>query len=182
MNDAGISSDAALAIVIGTAYLFKFLLLFGFVSRRFERQADVFAARTMELSREAVPDVAASATLLAARSMANTTTSAATTALALLPPPALVYASDYAPGHVGQYGAAIFGSALHRVAMVNNIPVKARSWCHGSIAKRMQYLQELSKDPVRTKRFDRLMLCLYSAMVFALFAGAAFCYASHVIP
>jgi STE24 endopeptidase len=182
MNDAGISSEAALAIVIGTAYLFKFLLLFGFVSRRFERQADVFAARTMELSREAVPDVAASETLLAARSMANTTTSAATTALALLPAPPLEYASDYAPGHVGQYGAAIFGSALHRVAMVNNIPVKARSWCHGSIAKRMQYLQELSKDPVRTKRFDRLMFCLYGAMVFALFAGAAFCYASHAIP
>ena len=182
MGDWGISSETALAIVIGTAYLFKFLLLFGFVSRRFERQADVFAARTMELSRESVPDVSASVTLLAARSMANTTTAPAATALAVRPAVALEYASDSAPGHVGQYGAAIFGSALHRVAMVNNIPVRAPSWCHGSIAKRMQYLHELSKDPVRTKRFDRLMFCLYGAMVFALFAGAAFCYAQHAIP
>jgi STE24 endopeptidase len=181
MSDIGLNTEAAQAVVIGTAYLFKFLLLFGFVSRRFERQADVFAARTMELTREAVPDVSASETLLAARSMASTSTSQAATALAVRPP-ALEYASDYAPGHVGQYGAAIFGSALHRVAMVNNIPVRARSWCHGSIAKRMQYLHELSKDPIRTKRFDRLMFCLYGAMVFALFAGAAFCCAQHAIP
>jgi STE24 endopeptidase len=175
MAHAGVSSEAAQGIVIGTTYLFKFLLLFGFVSRRFERQADVFAARTMELSRATVPDIAASDMLLAARKI----TGSATAALALAEP--LEYASDYAPGHVGQYGAAVFGSALHRVAMVNNIPVKARSWCHGSIANRMQYLHDLSADPTRTKRFDRLMLFLYAAMVFALFAGVAFCWASNAL-
>jgi len=60
--------------------------------------------------------------------------------------------------------------------------VRARSWCHGSIAKRMQYLRELSADPARTARFDRFMLFLYGALVFGLFAGAAFCWASNAIP
>ena len=175
MSGSGMSSEAAQGVVIGTAYLFKFLLLFGFVSRRFERQADVFAARTMELSRSGVPDVAASDMLLAARQLG---TEVATVSAVV---PVLEYTSDYAPGHVGQYGAAVFGSALHRVALVNNIPVKARSWCHGSIANRMQYLHDLSTDPTRTKKFDRFMLFLYGAMVFALFAGAAFCWASNAL-
>jgi hypothetical protein len=67
------------------------------------------------------------------------------------------------------------------VAMVNNIPVRARSWCHGSIANRMQYLHDLSTDPTRTKRFDRFMFFLYGGMLFALFAGAAFCWASNAL-
>jgi STE24 endopeptidase len=181
MNEAGLSSEAAQGVVIGLTYLFKFLLLFGFVSRRFERQADVFAARTMELSRAGVPDVAASEMLLAARKITGAEVAMAGGMAMVLAEP-LEYASDHAPGHVGQYGAAVFGSALHRVAMVNNIPVKARSWCHGSIANRMQYLQDLSSDPVRTRKFDRFMLFLYGAMVFALFAGAAFCWASNALP
>jgi len=180
MNGAGVSSEAAQGVVIGLTYLFKFLLLFGFVSRRFERQADVFAARTMELSRAGVPDVAASEMLLAARKISGAEVAVAGGMTMALAP--LEYTSDHAPGHVGQYGAAVFGSALHRVAMVNNIPVKARSWCHGSIANRMQYLQDLSSDPVRTRKFDRFMLFLYAAMVFALFAGAAFCWASNALP
>ena len=181
MSHAGVSSEAAQGVVIGLTYLFKFLLLFGFVSRRFERQADVFAARTMELSRAGVPDVAASDMLLAARKLTGAEVAVAGAVTMTLPQP-LEYASDHAPGHVGQYGAAVFGSALHRVAMVNNIPVKARSWCHGSIANRMQYLQDLSSDPTRTRQFDRFMLFLYAALVFALFAGAAFCWASNALP
>ena len=178
MSDAGFRDSTAQGLVIGTAYLFKFLLLFGFVSRRFERQADVFAARTMELSRASVPDSAASEMLLAARQIAPA--NGAATALPPLSPAMSRGALE--PGHVGQYGAAVFGAALQRVAVVNNIPVGARSWCHGSIATRMQYLHELSADPKRTRRFDRFMLFLYGSLVFALFAGAAFCWASNVLP
>ena len=120
MNEAGLSSEAAQGVVIGLTYLFKFLLLFGFVSRRFERQADVFAAQTtMELSRAGGPDVAASEMLLAARKITGAEVAMAGGMAMVLAKPS--YASDHAPGHVGQYGAAVFGSALHRVAMVNNV-------------------------------------------------------------
>src|SRR6185312_13081200 len=96
MAEAGVSSEAAQGTVIGLAYLFKFLLLFGFVSRRFERQADVFAARTMELSRAGVPDVAASDMLLAARKLSGAAVVAAGGMTMTLAEP-LEYASDHAP-------------------------------------------------------------------------------------
>ncbi len=69
---------------------------------------------------------------------------------------------------VGQYGATLFASALRRVASVNNIPVAARSWCHGSIARRMQYLHSLSENPRHTVRFDRAMMGLYGSILAAL--------------
>lgn len=114
-----------------------FLLVFGYVSRRFERQADVFAARVMEQHR------------------------ASRTAIAPAEPTRPV-------AIVGPYGATVFASALERVAVVNNIPIASRSWCHGSIAKRMQYLRDLSHDPGHTHRFDRVMRRLYLVLVLAL--------------
>ncbi len=114
-----------------------FLLAFGFLSRRFERQADVYAARQME--RRA---------LAAAGAAAN---------------------------HVGPHGARIFASALHKVAVINGMPVAGtiwRNWCHGSIARRMDYLHEISGDPSRTRRFDRFMLTLYALLLATLLLGA----------
>jgi STE24 endopeptidase len=178
MNQAGIQDGPAQGIVIAVAYLLKFLLLFGFVSRRFERQADVFAARTMESSRALVPNSTASDMLIAARQLSLATPAGSSTSTALV----LRNRRAAESGHVGRYGAAVFGSALQQVAIVNNIPVRARSWCHGSIATRMQYLRDLSTDPQRTIRFDRFMLFLYGALVFGLFAGAAFCWASNALP
>jgi hypothetical protein len=62
---------------------------------------------------------------------------------------------------------------LHRVAVINNIPVCARSWCHGSIAKRMKYLHDLAAHPSHTSRFDRFMGKLYAGLVLALVACGA---------
>jgi len=174
----GLSDHAQVVqgVFVASSFLFQFLVLFGFGSRRFERQADVFAARTMELSRPPAPPAAAPDLVL----VPNQLPAPASGGAVLMPAARLAPALE--PGHVGHYGAAVFGSALERVALVNNIPIKARSWCHGSIATRMRYLQELSADPTRTARFDRFMLLLYGALVFALFAGAAFCWASNALP
>lgn len=134
-----VSEDVAhklveLVLLIGAGA--AFLLSFGFVSRRFERQADVFAARTMqgEAAAEGI---------------------------------------NGPHSHVGIYGARIFRSALNRVAAINNIPVAARSWCHGSIASRMDYLEELSQNPQRTWAFDRVMSRLYLAMILGLIFSLA---------
>jgi STE24 endopeptidase len=180
LQGLGLREDLAQGLFIIAESTFKFLVLFGFVSRRFERQADVFAARTMELTRQAVPNCSASETLLAARQLQAVGAPApvATAAAVVEPKSAPVQRQRRFDSHVGQYGAAIFGSALHRVAIVNNIPVGARSWCHGSIATRMKYLQSLSADPSHTERFDRFMLFLYGSLLFALFAGSAFVAAS----
>jgi len=75
----------------------------------------------------------------------------------------------------------VFASALHRVAVMNNIPLGPRrrprrgvfrrlghsldlfveaihNWFHGSVPHRMAYLRGLSTDPGLTHRFDRFML------------------------
>lgn len=142
------------------------LTLFGLLSRRCERQADVYAARTMQdlqHQRSAFP-------------------------LPLLVPP-----KGVAPGgsYVAEAGAAAFNAALCRVATINNIPITPRvrplpgffnrlaywadctiefanDWLHGSIAGRMQFLQHLGADPSRTRRFDLLMTIVYFTLLIGL--------------
>lgn len=139
----------AVDIGLQLAGIAAFLLLFGWISRRFERQADVYAARTVE-SRDTV----------------------------------------------GEYGAAVFNSALRRVAVINNMPIEPRrrdagtlperlagaadqlgaaagNWLHGSIGARMRFLSELAIDPARTLSFDRSMRNLLWTLLGALLISVA---------
>jgi STE24 endopeptidase len=117
---------SALAVFVGSVGC---LSVFLFLSRKFERQADVFAARTIQ-----VEEVSPAAQ----------------------------------PSYVGSHGAMIFSSALQQVARINCIPITAWSWCHGSIAHRIDYLQDLSRDPGRTVAFDRFMGRVYGVLMLAL--------------
>jgi STE24 endopeptidase len=138
---------------IGAAAGFgAFFLIFGYLSRWFERQADVFAARTMELH------------LLNQESRGNSISPS---------PRSLGPLSSNLVAAVGPRGAATFASALHRVAVVNNIPVAARNFTHGSIAERVRYLHILSTDPAKTMHFDRTMSVLYAMMMCALLVSGA---------
>jgi STE24 endopeptidase len=150
-----------LSLLLG-AGLAIFALVFGYISRRFERQADVFAARTMQIQAAPAAIVSVGA--------ASEDTSSTSSAVIDDAGPSLRTAIR---SHVGQSGAQIFCSALERVANVNNIPIAARSWCHGSIARRMRFVRELSEHPLRTARFDRSMARLYLALALGLcvFAG-----------
>jgi hypothetical protein len=67
--------------------------------------------------------------------------------------------------YVGEYGAAVVAGALNRVARINNIPVAAGEWLHGSIAGRMRYLHGLAGDAARTARFDAYMRRVYWGLV-----------------
>ncbi|HEX8521589.1 MAG TPA: M48 family metallopeptidase [Tepidisphaeraceae bacterium] len=130
-----------------------FLLAFGFVSRRFERQADVFAARQMERRARAVPA------------------------------PQLQLAGPIQLTYVGPHGARIFASALQKVAVINGLPVSGklwRNWCHGSIATRMDYLHQISNDPTQTHRFDRFMRGLYAFLLAALVVSFGVYLAGHL--
>jgi hypothetical protein len=158
-----------------------FGVAFGFLSRRFERQADVYAARTMEAACQPSPVVishvnpeigAAGMFVPAAAATATIEASAVSTA-----PTASTAVMPYStPSHVGEYGAAVVGSALNRVAQINNIPVAAHEWLHGSIQHRMRYLHELSAHASRTWSFDRTMRRLYWGLVVALVGLTVWCY------
>jgi len=180
----------AWAMALLTASALGFWLLFGFLSRRFERQADVYAARMLEAARPTDP--AAGAAVIAPLAADDVEAAAKQKPHdLLLPRPTPV------ESHVGTYGAQLFSSALHKVAMINNLPVNPRSrrggglmnhvsylagnlmdlaydWLHGSIANRMAYLRNLSTDPALTTKFDRVMGRLYGALLFVLIASAAY--------
>ena len=167
-----------------------FLVYFGFLSRRFERQADVYAARVIEANARQVAAVRVQGSGMAVPLLPS------------FPEPRTLNPEPSPATHVGPYGATVFASALHRVALMNNIPLAPRrrprrgvarrvghavdgvvdslhNWLHGSIHHRMEYLRGLSRDPALTGRFDRFMLRLYCALLFALFACAAFVVASN---
>ncbi len=148
---SAVSQSEAIRGVIsaGIALLLTFSV-FGYISRRFERQADVYAARMIETDWGARRDEPASAALVVAQAVGTAPIT-----------------------HVGTYGAGVFASALHRVAMINNISVESPSWCHGSIARRMRYLERLSADPTLTGSFDRDMFRLYFLLVASLLVCGA---------
>ncbi len=104
---------------------------FGWVSRRFERQADLFGARCV------TPQGRQCLRPCSVHPDENTTLEG--------------------DGRVCATGAAVFASALDRVALLSGIPRKERSWRHSSIASRVQFLISAAQDPRRAIRFERLV-------------------------
>lgn len=105
-----------------------FFLVFGLLSRRFERQADIFGCRVVSCGRPDCPphnDPNASPLTVS--------------------PPA---------GPCPE-GIRIFANALADVADLNGIAPRARSWRHGSIAYRIRFLQTLSSQPDALRGFHR---------------------------
>jgi Zn-dependent protease with chaperone function len=125
-------------LIAATVSFGSFALAFGYLSPKFERQADVYAARTMEVQKPLPLAVGAQNT------------------------PVLAYAHA---SYVGEHGAALVASALNRVAAINHIPVSARNWSHGSIATRVRAILDMSGHPNHTRRFDRFMTLLYTGLV-----------------
>jgi STE24 endopeptidase len=154
-----------------------FFLVFGALSRWFERQADVYAARTMERELHDEPVGVRVSDL--PEGDANVGESVAKNDLRpFAPPPAARIApdrdiDDSAGTQVGPAGARVFASALHRVAVINNIPVEARNFSHGSIADRVSYLRRLGQNPAGTARFDRFMSSLFGCLTLALLISLA---------
>ncbi len=125
---------------------------FGWLSRRFERQADVCGAHCV--------------------------TPAGTCGAACGVHPA--DGQSPGPGHaVCVTGAKVFVGALDRVALLNGIPHEERSWRHSSIASRMRFLIAQAGDPATARAFQRLITntkwTLWTAVVGGSIITAAYC-------
>jgi STE24 endopeptidase len=127
-----------LIFLVGS-YIF---LVFGFVSRRCERQADVYGCRTVSCGRSQCLGHATDDELLpAARGLCPT-------------------------------GIETFISALEKVAYLNGIsrdrPGWLQSWQHSTIARRVAFLESVLLDPAQEARFQRhvgrVKWCLFLTM------------------
>jgi Zn-dependent protease with chaperone function len=111
------------------AYVF---VVFGFVSRRCERQADIYGCRAVSCG---LPDCLGH--------------DGETAPTGRTPPPCPT-------------GIRIFIQALEKVALLNGInrekPGFLQSWQHSTIARRVAFLQEMLRDPAIEPRFQRGVL------------------------
>ncbi len=101
---------------------------FGWVSRRFERQADVFGVRCVGWITESCGREGCRVHHPAPGTKPNRR--------ALCPA-----------------AADVFAEALLRIAILNGIAPKARSWRHSSIASRMDFVRLLAREPKKLRRF-----------------------------
>lgn len=140
LSGIGDLPQGLVSILIG---LPLFWLVFGLVSRQFERQADVFSARIMQQRHDLPHDDLTEPS----RHMQET--------------------------HVGPDGAMVTAAALDQIAQINDINPASREWLHGSIDSRMQFLRSMCEEPGRTARFDQHMhrLCITIAVLAAGFGG-----------
>jgi STE24 endopeptidase len=143
---------------------------FGVVSRRFEWQADLFGCRSVTPPAEDCDRPCfVHGTALASRAVLSPLEGFGHAPLGVqrLVPARPAGVDD----PVCATAAAIFADALHRIAVLNGIPVEARSWRHSSIANRMRLLTEYARDPSSVTRLERAVLGIKAILLFGTAVG-----------
>ena len=121
---------AEAALILGSLGVF-FWLVFGHLSRRFERQADVFGCKVVSCGVSECPPHFDFEEGIHGLEPAN----------------------SLSPG-LCPVGIQIFSAALAKVACQNGIDASARSWRHGSIANRLKFLRRLRPTPGAKNSFN----------------------------
>jgi len=143
-----VESQAAILAVEGIGVLVAVVVWgagFGWLSRRFERQADLFAARCVTPPADRCVE------------------------------PCGVHPGDGTSTPSGPHlcatAASVFASSLDRVAILNGIPHEERSWRHSSIGYRIRFLKSLAGDPNRLARFERVIHRAKAGLLVAAVVG-----------
>jgi len=147
---------------------------FGFISRRFEWQADLFGARTVTPSPEACDQPC----FLHGTALRQPVVMMPDGGNGIDPVESAVANSPtsvirYAPSEnaVCATAAGVFAEALHRIAVLNGIAVDARSWRHSSIANRMRLLKQYAHDPAGSARLERVVIVIKMLLVVGTVIG-----------
>jgi len=183
MTAEGVATFLALAIAF---------LVFGWVSRRFERQADTFAVR--HFSEHGMEEIKKVEEVERANSKDDQTQDGGATfpsssdggraedehqhdAHGAVPPAGAGGLSAdegrrYAPnGAITSESVHIMQSALETIAELNMVDPHRRSWRHGSIAWRQQYLQSLVGAPQGRLPIDRTVAWIKVVSAIVLVCG-----------
>jgi len=128
------ASDLGLLQLIAlSSMLIVWLFGFGWLSRRFERQADLYAVRAL------APDIQTCVPLCPVHAVSSSRSLTAGTS-----GPSLCVTS-----------ANLFGRTLLKIADLNGISRDAPSWRHGSIRSRCRLIEQFITDESALRRFDR---------------------------
>ncbi len=143
--------------VVMVVWLVLFFFALGALSRQFERQADLFAARSVAAADAPAPDSDLPA--LSPTHGADVFNSALIHVARINNMP--LDAGTFHPR--GWRIRRWIGQFVHHVT----------AWRHGSIRSRIVHLQELTLDENRSRRFERRMVVLRVVLLIALLASAA---------
>jgi STE24 endopeptidase len=164
-NFAFWSEIAQTCVILGLLAL-VFFGLFGPLSRRFERQADIFGCRMVSCGeRSCPPHSDIDAWPAAVQTTAASARPQAGQEINLCP-----------------VGIRVFADALESVARQNGIERRARSWRHGSIARRVEFLESLEDNPLRERRFQSQMKLVRLGFGILLLSSIAWAIVSRVLP
>ncbi len=119
---------------------------FGFVSQRFERQADLFGARCVSAKTD---ELCVTPCTVHGNPIPNTGQ----------------------PSGVCATGVDIFASALDTVARINGVPRTEWSWRHSSIANRVTFLKSVAGDPGQLRRFERSIFWIKTILIATCVVG-----------
>jgi len=143
LGDWSQSSDVWTASLAGTALLGCYVwLVFGFLSRRCERQADVYGCKAVSCGQPDCQEHDAETPMESGRSQ-----------------------------RLCRTGIQTFIRALERVAELNGIRRDKPSWRHSSIARRVAFLEQLLLEPSMEPRFQRRLFMAKLGLVTFLCAG-----------
>lgn len=142
------------------------LVLFGWVSRRFERQADTFAVQHLSMANGEDDEPPAPSVTADSADAPRPNADPEEAERKAAKPPAVKVTDRVTIGAVNS-----MVDALGAVARLNSIRPERRSWRHGSIAWRQQYLRSLIGLPIRSLPIDRVIMWLkrLAAVVLAAF-------------
>jgi len=144
------SSHETFQAVLGASFvLILWVPAFGWVSRRFERQADTFAVEHLASQRHV-----ACASTLDSTSHDSTEPQAALSAT-------LIQADD----------KDVMVDTLSRIAILNAIPSRKPSWRHGSFKWRLDYLNSLEGKPVGAADVHKTIMLIKIAVVLIILAA-----------
>jgi STE24 endopeptidase len=140
---------------------------FGFISRRFEWQADLFGAHTV------TPPPGECSRPCLVHGTVSTDAPQDPSCLTGTPASELQAGSAVrdADGVLCATAAQTFAEALHRIAALNGIPLEARSWRHSSIANRMRRLEEYTKDARLGRALGRSVTAIKWVLALGTIAG-----------
>lgn len=140
-SSTSLMTQGVVTLALGLGY---FGLVFGALSRRFERQADVFGCRAVSCGRVDCP-----------------------------PHPDLYSRAGVGAADVPlcPVGIRIFANALMNVALLNGMEPAARSWRHGSINRRIAFLEGLEGKPTAERKFQAGVARLRVGLALALILG-----------
>lgn len=139
-------------------------LIWGFsrISRRFEHQADWFAAQHMG---QTLPDPEPTPDL---RPVAPAVTIQAGTAISVALPP-------LSPEQRLQQGAEIFSAALRQIVELSHRSPDKGGWLHPSVRQRATLLRNLAQSPHDVARFENRMLSTRIVIALIFLSGLAAC-------